>query len=165
MSMIKTVTDVSNGFLSRRELTCDFAGLSGKLKSLEAVDMVTKEFKLDGKVVIPMRLKTHVGKSFVTGTFYVYDDEVLAKKHVNPTIFSRLDRVKAKVAEAEAAAAEKEAAKEAKAAAAEKEAEAAKESGKEADAPNDKPKDEGVSGNADSKPTPDKANETKEDKS
>jgi len=64
--------------------------------------MVTKEFKLDGKVVIPMRLKTQVGKSSITGTFYVYEDEGLAKKHINPTIFSRLEKSKTKVAEAEA---------------------------------------------------------------
>ena len=111
MSIIETLTDVNNSFLSRRELTCNFAGLGGKLKSLEAADMITKEFKLDGKVVIPMRLKTHVGKSLITGTFYVYEDEGLAKKHVNPTIFSRLEKSKAKIAEAEAAA--KEAAAEA----------------------------------------------------
>ena len=102
MSMIETITDVNNTFLSRRELTCDFKGLGGKLKSLEAVDMVTKEFKLDGKVVIPMRLKTQVGKPTVTGTFYVYEDEGLAKKHINPTIFSRLEKTKAKIAEAAA---------------------------------------------------------------
>ena len=107
MSIIEMLTDVDNGFLSRRELTCNFAGLGGKLKSLEAVDMVTKEFKLDGKFVIPMRLKTHVGKPLVTGTFYVYEDEGLAKKHVNPTIFSRLEKSKAKVAEAQAAEASK----------------------------------------------------------
>ena len=108
MSIIETITDVTNSFLSRRELTCNFAGLGGKLKSLEAADMISKEFKLDGKVVIPMRLKTQVGKSLVTGTFYVYDDEGLAKKHINPTIFSRLDKTKAKIAEAEAAAKEAE---------------------------------------------------------
>ena len=106
MSTIETLSDVNNTFLSRRELTCDFPGLGGKLKNMEAVDMITKEFKLDGKVVIPMRLKTHVGMSKVTGTFYVYDDEGLAKKHINPTIFSRLDKAKAKIAEAEKAAAE-----------------------------------------------------------
>lgn len=106
MSIIETIADVDNTFLSRRELTCNFAGLGGKLKKLEAVDMVTKEFKLDGKVVIPMRLQTHVGKPVVTGTFFVYEDEGLAKKHVNPTIFARLDKSKAKLAEAEAAAAE-----------------------------------------------------------
>ena len=106
MSLIQTLSDVNNTFLSRRELTCDFPGLSGKLKSMEAVDMVTKEFKLDGKVVVPMRLKTHVGMSKVTGIFYVYEDEVLAKKHINPTIFSRLEKIKAKIAESEKATAE-----------------------------------------------------------
>ena len=102
MSIIETITDVNNTFLSRRELTCNFAGLAGKLQKLEAVDMVTKEFNLNGKVVIPMRLKTHVGKPTITGTFYVYEDEGLAKKHVNPTIFSRLEKTKAKLDEAAA---------------------------------------------------------------
>ena len=102
MSIIETIIDVDNTFLSRRELTCNFAGLAGKLKKLEAIDMITKEFKLDNKIVIPMRLKTHVGKPIVTGTFYVYDDEGLAKKHINPTIFSRLEKTKAKLAEAAA---------------------------------------------------------------
>ncbi len=112
MSIIETITDVDNTFLSRRELTCNFAGLGGKLKSLEAADMVSKEFKLEGKVVIPMRLKTHVGQSHVTGTFYVYEDEGLAKKHVNPTIFSRIEKIKTKLAEAQAAEAPAEEASE-----------------------------------------------------
>lgn len=101
MSIIATVADVDNAFLSRRELVCDFAGLGGRLKKAEAVEMITKEFKLDGKTVIPMRLKTHVGKPLVTGTFYVYDDEALAKKHVDPTVFARIE--KANAADAEAA--------------------------------------------------------------
>ena len=103
MSLIETINDVNNAFLSRREITCNFAGLGGRLQKLEAVDMVTKEFKLDGKVVIPIRLQCHVGKQAVTGTFYIYDDDGLAKKHVNPTIFSRLEKSKAKLAEAQAA--------------------------------------------------------------
>jgi len=139
MSIIETITDVSNAFLSRRELTCNFAGLGGKLKSLEAADMITKEFKLDGKVVIPMRLKTQVGKSLITGTFYIYEDEALAKKHINPTIFSRIEKTKAKLAEAETAAKEAEtAAKEAEAveapAEAAKEVEAPAEAAKEVEA-------------------------------
>ena len=104
MSIIETVSDVNNTFLSRRELTCNFAGLAGKLKKLEAVDMITKEFNLANKVIIPMRLRSHSGKSITTGTFFVYDDEGLAKKHVNPTIFSRLEKSKTKLAEAEKAA-------------------------------------------------------------
>ena len=101
MSIIQTVNDVNNAFLSRRELICNFTGLGGKLKKLEAIDMITKEFKLSGKIVIPMRLQTHVGKSLVTGTFYIYEDEALAKKHVNPIIFERLEKTKAKQSEAD----------------------------------------------------------------
>ncbi len=103
MSLIQTVSDVNNTFLSRRELICNFTGLAGKLKKLEAVDMITKEFSLGDKVVIPMGLKNHVGKSIITGTFFVYDDEGLAKKHIDPTIFSRLEKSKAKQAEPEKA--------------------------------------------------------------
>ncbi len=131
MSIIETITDVDNTFLSRRELTCNFAGLAGKLKKLEAVDMVTKEFKLDGKVIIPMRLQTHVGKPVVTGTFFVYEDEGLAKKHVNPTIFARLEKSKAKLAEAEAAEAPAEEAPSDDASTEEKAAEAPAEEPKE----------------------------------
>lgn len=101
MSIIETVSDVNNTFLSRREITCNFSGLAGKLKKLETVEMITKEFNLGDKIIIPMILNNHSGKSLTTGTFYVYEDESLAKKHVNPTIFSRLEKSKTKQAEAE----------------------------------------------------------------
>jgi ribosomal protein S24E len=94
MSMIKTLSDENNSFLSRREIICDFKGLGGKLKKLEAVEMITKEFKLDGKIIIPMKLQNHTGQPKITGTFYVYDDEKLARKHVSPVIFDRLDKAK-----------------------------------------------------------------------
>ena len=88
------LSDENNSFLSRREIVCDFNGLGGKLKKLEAIEMVTKEFKLDGKVVIPIKLQNHTGQPKITGTFYVYDDEKLAKEQVNPIIFTRLDKAK-----------------------------------------------------------------------
>ena len=94
MSMIETLSDENNSFLSRREITCDFRGLGGKLKKLEAIEMVTKEFKLDGKIVIPIKLQNYTGQPKITGTFYVYDDEKLAREHVNPVIFERLDKAK-----------------------------------------------------------------------
>ena len=134
MSMIETLSDEKNSFLSRREIICDFKGLGGKLKKLEAIEMITKEFKLDGKIVIPMRLQNHTGQPKITGTFYVYDDEKLARKHVSPIIFDRLDKAKSpkeekkdeKAADAEPAKADAEPAK--------ADAEPAK-----ADAPVDKP--------------------------
>jgi len=56
--------------------------------------MISKEFKLDGKVIIPISMKNHSGKPLITGTFYVYDDENLARTHVNPVIFKRLEKAK-----------------------------------------------------------------------
>jgi ribosomal protein S24E len=121
MSMIETVSDVENSFLSRREITCNFQGLGGKLKRKEAIEMITKEFNLSNKTVIAINMKNQTGRPNVTGMFYVYESEELAKKQVNPTIFQRLERQAKK--EAEAAPAEE---KEAEAAPAEeKEAEAA----------------------------------------
>jgi ribosomal protein S24E len=92
--MIETVNDVNNTFLSRREITCNFKGIGGKLKKLEAVNMISKQFKLEGKVIIPIFMKTHSGKPEITGTFYVYENEELARKQVNPVIFKRLEKAK-----------------------------------------------------------------------
>ena len=99
MSMIETINDVSNSFLSRREITCNFRGLAGKLKRSEAVEMITNELKLDGKTVIAINLKNDTGRPNILGTFYIYDDEDLAKKQVSPVIFERLERQKKKDAE------------------------------------------------------------------
>ena len=90
MSIIETIADVDNTFLSRRELTCNFAGSGAKLKKLEAVDMITKEFKIEAKVVITLGTKSHRGKQTITGTLFVYEDEGLAKNHGEQTIFARI---------------------------------------------------------------------------
>ena len=87
MSAIQGKTDVENTFLSRREITCDFNGLGGSLTKIQALEMVTKEYGLDGKTVVPMILENHVGRTQVTGTFYVYDDVKLAKSHVIPKTY------------------------------------------------------------------------------
>lgn len=92
--MIETVNDENNSFLSRREITCTFAGIGGKLKKIDAIEMIKKEFKLDGKIIIPIKMKNHTGRPSITGTFYVYDDEKLARQHVNPVIFKRLEKAK-----------------------------------------------------------------------
>ena len=150
MSMIETLSDEKNLFLSRREIICDFKGLGGKLKKLEAVEMITKEFKLDGKIVIPMKLQNRTGQPKITGTFYVYDDEKLARKHVSHSIFDRLDKAKSskeekkdeKAADAEPAKADAEPAKaDADAEPAKADAEPAKADAEpaKADAPVDKP--------------------------
>ena len=94
MSMIEVTRDVKNPLLSRREITCDFKGLSGRLKKLEAVDMISKKFNLEGKVIIPILLKNETGRPVVSGSFYVYEDEKLAKEHLKAAIFSRIEKAK-----------------------------------------------------------------------
>lgn len=107
MSLVEKVADVDNAFLARRELTCNFAGLGGRLTRLDAVDIVTKEYGLGGKTVVPMGLRSQVGRTAITGTFYVYGDEAAAKRHVRPAVFKRIE--KDRKARAEKEAAEKEA--------------------------------------------------------
>ena len=126
MSMIEIVNDKTNPFLDRREITCNFKAVGGKLKQNEAVDMITKEFKLDGKTVIAVNMKNQTGKPNISATFYVFDDEKLARRQINPVIFERLDRKKAKEAKAEPPAEEAKAEPPAEEAKAEAPAEEAK---------------------------------------
>ena len=101
MSMIEVTRDVKNPLLSRREITCTFRGLSGRLKKLEAVDMISKQFSFEGKIVVPVLLKNATGKPLVSGTFYVYEDEKLARQHLKAAIFKRLDKAKGSEAKPE----------------------------------------------------------------
>jgi len=104
VSLVEKVADVDNTFLSRRELTCNFAGLGGRLTRLDAIDIVTKEYGLDDRVVVPMRLQSQVGRTVITGTFYVYGDEAAAKRHIRSAVFERLDKARKARAEREEAA-------------------------------------------------------------
>ncbi len=92
--MIEVTRDVKNDLLARRELTCTFKGLAGKLKKPEAVDMISKQFNIAGKVIVPIILKNETGRPMVSGTFYIYDDEKLARQHLKPAIFSRQEKAK-----------------------------------------------------------------------
>lgn len=112
--MIEVTRDVKNSLLSRREITCNFKGLSGRLKKLEAVDMISKKFNLEGKIVIPVLLKNETGRPVVSGSFYVYEDAKLAKEHLKAAVFARIEKAKGAAAkpEGEATAEQAEAPKE-----------------------------------------------------
>ncbi len=112
MSVMVTQSDVENRFLSRREISCKFPGMGGKLGKMDAVFMVTKELGLEGKIVVPIILKNHVGRTDADGIFYVYDDEKLAKEHINPGIMKRFAKAKAAQSPPEDAAGQPETAKE-----------------------------------------------------
>lgn len=103
MSTIVTLEDKSNGILKRREVKCLFKSVAGKLTRKEAAEMLAKELKLDKKFVIPVSLMCKTGTNDIDCTFYVYDDENLAKQHLPKYIFIRMltkeERKKAKEAE------------------------------------------------------------------
>lgn len=103
MSTIVTLEDKSNGILKRREVKCLFKGVAGKLTRNEAAEMLAKELKLDKKFVIPVSLMCKTGTNDISCTFYVYNDENLAKQHLPKYIFIRMltkeERKKAKEAE------------------------------------------------------------------
>ena len=101
--MIEVTRDVNNPLLSRREITCNFKGLSGRLKKLEAADMISKKFNLEGKIVIPILLKNETGRPVVSGSFYIYEDEKLAKEHLKAAVFARIEKAKGTVAKTEGA--------------------------------------------------------------
>ncbi len=109
MSEIVTLEDRTNVLLKRREVRCLFRGKAGKLTRNDAVNLLMQQLKLDKKFVIPVILKCETGKADVKGTFYVYDDESLAKKHLPKYVFLRLlsKEERKKIAEAEKAKAKK----------------------------------------------------------
>ncbi len=149
MSEIVTLEDRTNALLKRREVRCLFKGYAGKLSRNDAVNLLSQQLKLDKKFVIPITLKCETGKTNVKGTFYVYDDEGIAKKHLPKYVFLRLlsKEERKKVREAEKAKAKKpeggaapkaEAPKEEKAEAKEEKKEV-KEEKKEPEKPKEKP--------------------------
>jgi len=105
LSEIVTLEDKTNALLKRREVMCLFKGQAGKLSRNDAVSLLTEQLKLDKKFVIPITLKCETGKTDVKGTFYVYDDESMAKKHLPKYVFLRLlsKEERKKIAEAEKA--------------------------------------------------------------
>ncbi len=119
---VETLADKKNALLKRREVVCVFRGQAGKLRRKEAAELVSRELKIDAKFVIPITLRCETGRTDLKGTFYVYDDENLAKTHLPQYIFDRLSGKKK-----EKEAPKEEAPKEGKA----KEAEAKAEAGEE----------------------------------
>lgn len=136
-----TLDDKTNALLKRREVKCIFKGRAGKLSRNDAVSLLSEQLKLNSKFVIPVTLKCETGKNDVRGTFYVYDDESLAKKHLPKYAFLRLLSKEERKKALEAAKAKAKAKKTEDAAPKEKEA-TPKEEKKEPEKAEAKPKPE-----------------------
>ena len=98
---LQITNKTENGFMRREEIHCEFTNLGGRLTKTQAKEMVAKELNKDAESIISIKLQTHVGKTLLTGLFYIYDDQELAKKHINPKIFKRIEKAKSKLEEKE----------------------------------------------------------------
>ena len=71
--------------------------MSGRLDKAQSVQTITEDLNLDkDKFVIPIKLQNQVGRPDVVGTFYVYDDERLARKHISPDVIKRSEKSSSK---------------------------------------------------------------------
>lgn len=84
------VYNIENKLLGRREVEALFPGTGGALKRADAVDQVAKQLKVDIKKVFPIYLKSKAGTQDILCLFYIYDDEVRAKKHLPNYMLSRM---------------------------------------------------------------------------
>lgn len=82
--------DVNNVLLNRREVSCIFKDMGGKLTRADAIKMLKEELNID-KIVLPIKLSCESGKRDVKALFYIYDDESTAKKYLPEYIFKRLE--------------------------------------------------------------------------
>ena len=74
------VKDQKNSLLNRREIQVVMKYAAGKLKRVEATDLIAKRYNVDSNTVIPISLVCQTGKQDFHGKFYIYDNEGQAKK-------------------------------------------------------------------------------------
>jgi len=79
---VETLEDRRNSLLNRREVKALFRGAAGKIRRTEAVEKIASQLNVDKKHVIPVNLVCRTGMTDVHATFYVYDDEKEAAKHL-----------------------------------------------------------------------------------
>ena len=79
---VVSLSDNTNVLLNRREIEVLFREQAGKLKRIEASEMVAKKFGLNRNCVIPMNMRSERGKRDLVGTFYVYSTEEETKSQV-----------------------------------------------------------------------------------
>lgn len=69
-----TLEERNNSLLNRQETTVVFSNLAGKVKRMEAAQILARSKNIDAKNVFPMSLKGETGKANVRATFYIYDN-------------------------------------------------------------------------------------------
>jgi small subunit ribosomal protein S24e len=70
----------NNALLNRREIKALLKNSAGKIKRVEAADIIAKQLNVDRNLTIPINMKCETGKSDIYATMYVYNNEEEKKK-------------------------------------------------------------------------------------
>lgn len=68
--------------LNRRELKIFLTNAAGKLSKIELVKMIEKNFNEDEKKIFPISLAGEKGKTNITATLFIYENDEIAQKHL-----------------------------------------------------------------------------------
>ncbi|HEU5462316.1 MAG TPA: hypothetical protein VFU79_08610 [Nitrososphaeraceae archaeon] len=68
--------------LNRRELKIFLTNAAGKLSKIELVKMIAKNFNEDEKKIFPISLAGEKGKTNITATLFIYENDEIAQKHL-----------------------------------------------------------------------------------
>ncbi len=74
--------DKLNLMLNRRELKIFLKSAAGKISKIELVKIIAKNFNEDEKKIFPISLDGEKGKTNITATLFIYENEEIAKKHL-----------------------------------------------------------------------------------
>jgi len=72
----------NNALLNRREIKSLLKNSAGKIKRVDAADIIAKQLNVDRNLTIPINMKCETGKSDIHATMYIYNNEEDVKKHL-----------------------------------------------------------------------------------
>ncbi len=72
----------NNALLNRREIKTLLKNSAGKIKRVDAADIVAKQLNVERNLTIPINMKCETGKSDIYATMYIYNNEEDVKKHL-----------------------------------------------------------------------------------
>ena len=81
-SQVIILEEHTNTLLDRREIKSVLKNCAGRVKRVDAVDMVAKELNIDSNVIIPINMKCETGKSDIYATMYIYNDSEDARNQL-----------------------------------------------------------------------------------
>jgi small subunit ribosomal protein S24e len=76
------LSDKTNVLMNRREIIVLFKEQAGKLRRIEASEIVAKKFGLNKNCVVPINMRSERGKKNFIGTFYAFNTEEEIKSQV-----------------------------------------------------------------------------------